>query len=50
MSDLALALLTGFSWLLGLYVGYIKWAPETPFKRAFIDGLSLKFIWGRWIK
>lgn len=50
MGDLELALLTGFSWLLGLCVGYIKWAPETPFKRGFLNGLSFKFIWGRFVK
>ena len=50
MSDLELALLTFYAWLCGLGVGYIFWAPETRFRRAFVDGLSLKFIWGRWIK
>jgi hypothetical protein len=31
----------------GLVVGYILWAPETPFKQGLVDGLSLKFLWGK---
>jgi hypothetical protein len=47
MSDFGIALLAYYSWICGVLVGYIIWAPETPFKKGFVDGLSLKFLWGR---
>lgn len=28
----------------GFGISYIMFAPETPFKRGFVDGISLKFI------
>ena len=31
----------------GIVLGYIIWAPLTPFKQGLIDGLSLKFLWGK---
>ncbi len=37
-------------WVLGILLGYVVWAPETSFKRGFVDGLSLKFLWGRFVK
>lgn len=36
--------------LQGFILAFIMYAPDTPFKRGFIDGLTLKFIWGRFIK
>ena len=33
--------------LQGVVIGYIMWAPTTPFKQGLTDGLSLKFLWGR---
>ena len=33
--------------VIGYLIGYIIWAPDTTFKRNFVDGLTLKFIWGR---
>lgn len=49
IDDTALLIII-FAWVCGVGVGYIVWAPETRNKRAFLDGLSLKFIWGRWMK
>lgn len=34
-------------WILGIGIGYIMWAPLSQFKRAFIDGMTLKFLWGK---
>ena len=31
----------------GIVFGYIFWAPTTAFKQGFIDGLLLKFLWGK---
>ena len=31
----------------GLVVGYIFWAPDTNFKRGLMDGITLKFLWGK---
>ena len=31
----------------GILLGYVIWAPETRFKRNFVDGLTLKFLWGK---
>ena len=50
MSDLEVVIYFVIAWLLGIVYGYIMWAPLTPFKQAFVDGLSLKFIWGRFVK
>jgi len=29
----------------GILIGYIIWAPTTPFKKGLVDGLSLSFLW-----
>jgi hypothetical protein len=34
-------------WAVGIVLGYVVWAPETRFKRNFVDGLTLKFLWGK---
>jgi hypothetical protein len=34
-------------WIVGILLGYVVWAPETRFKRNFVDGLTLRFIWGK---
>jgi hypothetical protein len=31
----------------GILLGYVIWAPETRFKRNFVDGLTLRFLWRR---
>jgi hypothetical protein len=34
-------------WIVGILLGYVMWAPETRFKQNFIDGLTLRFLWGK---
>jgi len=34
-------------WIVGILLGYVVWAPETRFKRNFVDGLTLRFLWGK---
>ena len=34
-------------WIVGILIGDVVWAPETRFKRNFVDGLTLRFLWGR---
>ncbi len=34
-------------YILGILIGYVVWAPETRFKRNFVDGLILRFLWGK---
>jgi hypothetical protein len=31
----------------GIITGYVIWAPETRFKRNFVNGLTLRFLWRR---
>ena len=31
----------------GILLGYVIWAPETRFKKHFVDGLTLRFLWGK---
>lgn len=50
MSELAIAGLMLFMWIQGLVIGYIMWGPDSTFKRAFVDGLTLRFIWSSWVK
>ena len=50
MNDFEIALYILLGWANGFILAYIVWAPVTPFYRAFVDGLSLKFIWKRFIK
>ena len=45
MNDFKIALLMVLMFIQGITVGYILWAPLTPFKQGLIDGLSLKFLW-----
>lgn len=45
--ELLLIFLHLFGIVQGFVFGYIMWAPESNFKRGFVDGLSLKFIWGK---
>jgi len=35
------------TYLIGLVTGYIIWAPMSNFKRGFVDGITLRFIWKR---
>jgi hypothetical protein len=34
-------------WAVGILLGYVVWAPETRFKKNFVDGLTLRFLWGK---
>jgi len=34
-------------YILGILLGYVLWAPETRFKQNFVDGLTLRFLWGK---
>jgi hypothetical protein len=34
-------------WTVGIVLGYVIWAPETRFKKHFVDGLTLRFLWGK---
>lgn len=47
MTDFEFGLITLWMFILGIIVGYIIWAPMTAFKQGLIDGLSLKFLWGK---
>jgi hypothetical protein len=47
MNAIEIAMVATLMFMQGLMVGYILWAPETSFKRGFVDGLSLKFLWGK---
>lgn len=33
-----------FMWGQGLTLGYLLWAPETSFKRGFLDSLSMRWL------
>jgi len=34
-------------WAVGILTGYVAFAPETRFKKHFVDGLTLRFLWRR---
>lgn len=44
MTDIQIGFLALWSYLLGLLLGYILWAPCTPFKKGFIEALSFKIF------
>jgi hypothetical protein len=50
MTVLLIILLLLYGFAVGVFLGYIIWAPETVFKQSVIDRLILKFIWGRFFK
>ena len=47
MTDFETAIVAVLMFAQGITVGYILWAPATSFKQGLVDGLSLKFLWGR---
>ena len=47
MNDIETAIVMVLMFIQGIIVGYILWAPTTPFKQGLVDGLSLKFLWGK---
>jgi hypothetical protein len=50
MNEFQTVLLVLFAYLQGVVIGYIIWAPQSTFKKSFVDGISLKIIWGRFVK
>jgi hypothetical protein len=47
MTDIEIAIWMVLMFIQGITVGYILWAPTTAFKQGLVDGLSLKFLWGK---
>jgi hypothetical protein len=47
MNDFEIAILAVLMFIQGITVGYVLWAPTTSFKQGLIDGLTLKFLWGK---
>lgn len=45
MTDLEIAFYIILMWINGILAGYIIWAPMTKFKKYFMDGLTLQFLW-----
>jgi hypothetical protein len=50
MTDIEVAFYILLGWLNGFLLAYFMWAPLTSFKQGVMDGLSLKFIWKRFVK
>lgn len=47
MTEIETVVLMLLMFVQGITVGYIVWAPATPFKQGLVDGLSLKFLWNK---
>jgi len=47
MNNFEIAVVMVLMFIQGITVGYILWAPTTAFKQGLVDGLSLKFLWGK---
>ena len=47
MNNFEIAVVMVLMFIQGITVVYILWAPDTSFKKGLVDGLSLKFLWGR---
>jgi hypothetical protein len=47
MNDFETVVVMVLMFIQGITVGYILWAPTTSFKQGLVDGLSLKFLWGK---
>ena len=47
MTELEIVALMMIMFAQGILVGYVLWAPASPFKQGLVDGLSLKFLWGK---
>jgi hypothetical protein len=45
MSEPAEILVMIMMYIQGLLLGYIIWAPSTPFKEGVMDGLTFRFLW-----
>jgi hypothetical protein len=44
MDDFEIVVLLAVVSIYGIIVGYIIWAPLTPFKQGLMDGLTFKFL------
>jgi hypothetical protein len=44
MTEIETTVLMLLMFIQGLTVGYVLWAPTTPFKQGLVDGLLLKFL------
>lgn len=44
MNDFETAALMVLVFIQGIVIGYITWAPLTPFKQGLLDGLTFKFL------
>ena len=47
MTEVETAVLMVVMFIQGITVGYVLWAPMTAFKQGLVDGLTLKFLWGK---
>lgn len=47
MNEFETAVVMVLMFVQGITVGYILWAPATSFKQGLVDGLTLKFLWGK---
>lgn len=45
MSSIDIFWLFWLSFVIGFLLAYVIWAPETEFKKGFVDGLCLRFLW-----
>jgi hypothetical protein len=44
MTEFETATLMVLVFIQGMVIGYITWAPLTPFKQGLMDGLTFKFL------
>ena len=44
MTEFETAALMVLVFIQGMVIGYITWAPLTPFKQGLLDGLTFKFL------
>jgi hypothetical protein len=47
MIDIEIAIWMVLMFIQGITFGYFLWAPTTAFKQGLVDGLCLKFLWGK---
>jgi hypothetical protein len=47
MNELLLIFLYLLGITQGVVFGFVQWAPDSATKRSFVNGLTLKFLWGR---
>ena len=47
MNDIETAVVMVLMFIQGITVGYMLWAPTTPFKQGLVDVLCFKFLCGK---